>query len=147
MKKFNFNLEALYKLRKNVEKKRQSEVAEISAMYNREKDGKDNCIQKINDGINIVDNMEYNDEMLAMSIYLGEYIYALKSQISIHEENMSNINVELIKRQEVLQEATKQRRAVELLKEKKLLEYKKMMDKEEQVKLDEWKKEYIAYDF
>ena len=146
MKKFNFNLEPLYKLRKNIEKQRQAEVAEVSAEYNKERDGKDSCISKINDGIRIVDSIEDDNEMLTMSIYLGEYITALNSQISIHEDNMAEISVELRRRQEILQEASRQRRAVELLKEKKLLEYKKMMNKEEQAKLDEWKKEYVSSD-
>ena len=115
-------------------------------IYNKERDGKDDCISKINDGIRIVDSMEDNNEMLTMSIYLGEYISALNSQIAIHEDNMAEISVELRKRQEVLQEASRQRRAVELLKEKKLLEYKKLMNKEEQAKLDEWKKEYVSSD-
>ncbi|WP_295158624.1 flagellar FliJ family protein [uncultured Brachyspira sp.] len=146
MKRFVFNLEPLYKLRKNIEKQKQAEVAEVSALYNKERDGKDSCLIKISDGIRFVDNMENNDEMLNMSIYLGEYINALNSQIAIHENKMAEINIELVKRQEVLQEASRQRRAVELLKEKKLLEYKKLKNKEEQAKLDEWKKEYISSD-
>ncbi|MEI0489715.1 flagellar FliJ family protein [Brachyspira pulli] len=146
MKKFDFKLEPLYKLRKNIEKQRQAEVAEVSAEYNKERDGKENCLLKISDGIRIVDSMEDSEEMLNMSIYLGEYITALNSQIAIHEDNMAVISVELRKRQEILQEASKQRRAVEILKEKKLLEYKKLMNKEEQAKLDEWKKEYVASD-
>lgn len=146
MKKFDFKLEPLYKLRKNIEKQRQAEVAEVSAEYNKERDGKENCLLKISDGIRIVDSMEDSEEMLNMSIYLGEYITALNSQIAIHEDNMAVISVELRKRQEILQEASKQRRAIEILKEKKLLEYKKIMNKEEQAKLDEWKKEYVASD-
>lgn len=146
MKRFVFNLEPLYKLRKNIEKQKQAEVAEVSALYNKERDGKDSCLMKISDGIRFVDNMENDDEMLNMSIYLGEYINALNSQIAIHENKMAEINTELVKRQEVLQEASRQRRAVELLKEKKLLEYKKLKNKEEQAKLDEWKKEYISSD-
>ena len=146
MKRFNFNLEPLYKLRKNIEKKRQAEVAEVSAEYNKERDGKDSCLLKIDDGIKYVDSIENNDEMLSMSIYLGEYINALNCQIYIHEDNMAEISIELRKRQEILQEASRQRRAVELLKEKKLLEYKKMMNKEEQAKLDECKKEYVSSD-
>ena len=144
MKRFDFKLEPLYKLRKNIEKKKQAEVAEVSALYNKEKEGKDNCILKINDGIKIVDSIEDTSEMINMSIYLGEYMLALNSQMSIHDRNMSEIGIELRKRQNVLQEATRQRRAVEILKEKKLLEYKKLMNKEEQSKLDEWKNDYYV---
>ena len=125
MKRFDFKLEPLYKLRKNIEKKKQAEVAEVSALYNKEKEGKDNCILKINDGIKIVDSIEDTSEMINMSIYLGEYMLALNSQIAIHDRKMSEIGIELRKRQNVLQEATRQRRAVEILKEKKLLEYNK----------------------
>ncbi|ADK32055.1 flagellar FliJ family protein [Brachyspira pilosicoli] len=144
MKRFDFKLEPLYKLRKNIEKKKQAEVAEVSALYNKEKEGKDNCILKINDGIKIVDSIEDTSEMINMSIYLGEYMLALNSQIAIHDRKMSEIGIELRKRQNVLQEATRQRRAVEILKEKKLLEYKKLMNKEEQSKLDEWKNDYYV---
>lgn len=144
MKRFNFKLEPLYKLRKNIEKKKQAEVAEVSAQYNKEREGKDNCIFKIEDSIKIVDAIEDEKEMMNMSLYLGDYIMALNSQIGIHEDNMSIIGIELKKRQEILQEATKNRRAVEILKEKKLAEYKKLINKEEQSKLDEWKREYIS---
>lgn len=144
MKRFDFKLEPLYKLRKNIEKKKQAEVAEVSASYNKEKEGKDNCILKINDGIKIVDSIEDTSEMINMSIYLGEYMLALNSQMAIHDRKMSEIGIELRKRQNVLQEATRQRRAVEILKEKKLLEYKKLMNKEEQSKLDEWKNDYYV---
>lgn len=144
MKRFDFKLEPLYKLRKNIEKKKQAEVAEVSALYNKEKEGKDNCILKINDGIKIVDSIEDTSEMINMSIYLGEYMLALNSQMAIHDRKMSEIGIELRKRQNVLQETTRQRRAVEILKEKKLLEYKKLMNKEEQSKLDEWKNDYYV---
>lgn len=144
MKRFDFKLEPLYKLRKNIEKKKQAEVAEVSSLYNKEKEGKDNCILKINDGIKIVDSIEDTSEMINMSIYLGEYMLALNSQMAIHDRKMSEIGIELRKRQNVLQEATRQRRAVEILKEKKLLEYKKLMNKEEQSKLDEWKNDYYV---
>ena len=82
--------------------------------------------------------------MINMSIYLGEYMLALNSQIAIHDRKMSEIGIELRRRQNILQEATRQRRAVEILKEKKLLEYKKLMNKEEQSKLDEWKNDYYV---
>lgn len=144
MKRFNFKLEPLYRLRRNIEKKKQAEVAEVSAQYNKEREGKDNCIFKIEDSVKIVDAIEDEREMMNMSFYLGDYISALNSQIGIHEDNMSIIGIELKKRQEILQEATNNRRAVEILKEKKLAEYKKLINKEEQSKLDEWKSEYIS---
>ena len=144
MKRFDFKLEPLYKLRKNIEKKKQAEVADVSALYNKERESKDNCILKINDGIKIVDSIEDSSEMINMSIYFGEYMLALNSQIAIHDRKMSEIGIELRKRQDILQEATKQRRAVEILKEKKMLEYKKLMNKEEQSKLDEWKNDYYV---
>ena len=144
MKRFDFKLEPLYKLRKNIERQKQAEVAEVSAQYNKESEGKDNCIFKIEDSIKIVDAIEDEKEMINMSFYLGDYITALNSQIGLHEENMSIIGIELRHRQEILQEATNSRRAVEILKEKKLVEYKKLILKEEQYKLDEWKKEYIS---
>lgn len=144
MKAFKFNLESLYKLRQNIEKKRQAELAVISAKYNKEREAKDNCILKIKDSMIKIDSIEDSKEMLDMSLYIGDYIMALKSQMNIHEKNMDNIGVELRKRQLVLQEASKDRRAVELLKEKKFEEYRKQLHKDEQSKLDEWKEDYIA---
>ena len=144
MKKFDFKLDPLYKYRKNIEKEKQALVAEVSAEYNKEQAGIDNCIAKIHDGINIVDSIEENSEdYMSMALYLGDYISALNSQINIHQDNMAIIEVELKKRQEVLSEATRARRAVEILKEKKLLEHKKQNQKLEQANLDEWKREYV----
>lgn len=144
MKKFDFKLEPLYKYRKNIEKEKQALVAEVSAEYNKEQMGIDNCIAKINDSIHIVDSIEESsDDYMSMALYLGDYISALSSQIIIHQDNMATIEVELKKRQEVLSEATRARRAVEILKEKKLLEHKKQNQKLEQANLDDWKREYI----
>lgn len=144
MKTFKFNLEPLYKLRQNIEKKRQAELAKVSVKYNKEKEAKDGCIFKMKDSMEKIDSLEDINEMVNMSLYIGDYVMALRNQAKIHEKNMDTIGVELKKKQAILSEASKQRRAVELLKEKKFAEYKKELHKEEQAKLDEWKEDYAA---
>ena len=49
MKPFKFELESLLKLRMNIEKKKQADVALVSSKYNKEQLGKEVCLDKIKD--------------------------------------------------------------------------------------------------
>ncbi len=139
MKAFRFELESLLVFRKNIEKQKQADVALISSKYNKEQMGKENCLSKINDSIQKVDSIENKDDMIENFMFVNDYISSLGGQIRLHEDNMQVINVELKKKQKILAKASADLKAVEMLKDKKLAEYKKEVIKEEQKIFDEWK--------
>lgn len=142
MKAFKFNLEALYKYRKNIEKEKQAELAKVSSKYNKEKTEKEKCLSGIKHDILVFDNTQdkiENSDMVQMYMAVSDYIVGLRYKIKTHEEKMDKISVELREKQRILSKATTDRRAVEILKEKKLREHKIMMLKEEQKTMDEYK--------
>ncbi len=145
MKPFKFELESLLKLRMSVEKKKQADVVLVSSKYNKELFGKESCLDKIKDSSIYVDNIEDQNDMINSMMLVSEYVFSLKAQIKNHESSMTRISVELREKQRILMEASRDRRAVEILKEKKLALYKKETLIEEQKMLDEWKSEFKEF--
>jgi len=145
MKSFKFKLESLLKLRMNIEKKKQADVALVSSKYNKEQIGKEVCLDKIKDSSIYVDNIEDPSEMINTMMQVSDYVFSLKAQIRNHEESMYKISIELREKQRILVDASRDRRAVEILKEKKFALHKKETLKEEQKMLDEWKSEFKEF--
>lgn len=145
MKSFKFELESLLKLRMNIEKKKQADVALVSSKYNKEQLGKEGCLEKIKDSSVYVDNIEDQDEMINTMMKVSDYVVSLKAQINNHEESMRKISIELREKQRILVDASRDRRAVEILKEKKFALHKKETLKEEQKMLDEWKNQFKEF--
>lgn len=145
MKSFKFELESLLKLRGNIEKKRQAEVAIVSSKYNKEQMGKEACLNKIKESTVYIDDKLSESDVATSMILVSEYIFSLNAQIRSHEATMSKISVELREKQSILANASRDRRAVEILKEKKLALYKKEAIKEEQKMFDEWKNAFKEF--
>ena len=144
MKKFHFKLEALEKKRKQIEREKQSDLAKVSTLYNKEENYKSLCFETIKENISYSDNLDYtNEDDMNIIIQISESNFALHNRAEVHENNMNKIKPELIKRQKILAEASKQKRAVEILRERKYKEYKKYVLKEEQKILDDWSNEKI----
>ncbi len=140
MKKFVFKFEALEKKRAQIEKKRQGELSKVSALYNKEQVYKSQCLQTIKENIKYADNLDISDEdNMSIIMQTMNANFALRNRIKMHEGNMDKIKPELLKRQKILVEASKQKKAVEKLREKKYKEYKAYLLKEEQKNLDDYK--------
>lgn len=107
--------------------------------------GKENCLSKINDSISKVDSIENKYDMIEGFMFANDYISSLGGQIKLHENNMQVIDVELKKSQKILAKASADLKAVEMLKDKKIAEYKKEVIKEEQKIFDEWKNDNNPY--
>lgn len=141
MKKFYFKLDALCKMRAKEEKQFQTYLAQVSKVYNEEEQYKNQCVDTIAENIRFSDNLNYeNAEDVNIMMQISESNIALQSRIARHDDNLSKIKPELLRRQKLLAEASAKRRAVEILKEKKYKEYKKYLLKEEQKNLDEFTK-------
>lgn len=138
MKSFKFNLESVYKVRKNTEKKKIAELAKVSSVYNKEMISRDLCFDNIKKTENTLDNIDTNsEEFINNMLFNGEYISLMQKAIKEHENKMDSMRYELDTKQKALAKAAADRRAVELIKEKRFMEYKKECLKEEQKELDE----------
>lgn len=144
MKKFIFKLEALEKKRRHIERQKQADLAQVSALYNKEESYKTKCFDSIKENITYADALDYkNEDDINIIIQVSESNVALRNRIVSHEVNMDKIKPELLRKQKILAEASKQKRAVEILREHKYKEYKKYILKEEQKSLDEWSNDKI----
>ncbi len=139
MKKFHFKLEALERKRKQEERQKQLLLLPVSRLYNNEEDSKNQCLRTIEENAKFSNNLNYqNTDDINIMIQISDSNMALRQRIDIHNENLDKIKVELEKRQKVLAQASAQKRAVEILRERKYAEYKKYLRKEEQKELDEF---------
>ncbi len=139
MKKFYFKLDALERKRRQEEKQKQLLVLPVASLYNKEEESKNKCLRTIAENTKFSSNLDYeNAEDINIMIQISDSNFALRGRIDVHDENLGKIKVELEKRQKVLAEASAQRRAVEILRERKYQEYKKYVMKEEQKDLDEF---------
>lgn len=145
MKKFKFALDGYLKVRKIEERKKMTELAEV-----------------LNE-VNIYRNQqaEYKSKshelLLAQHKMLGEgkldptfqyranaYISALRKRSELAEEKIAGMSEELEKRQAALLEARKNRRVIEILKEKKAEEYKYQVSKLSVTEMDEFNQKIVS---
>lgn len=140
MKKFRFKLDALEKKRKHIEKEKQADLAKVSALYNREEALKELCLDSIKKNIRYIDSLDYKDEN-AMNILVQADMHseALRMKANNHKKEMDKIRVELVRRQKILLDASKDRRAVEILREHKYKAYMKEFRKHQQSVLDNFR--------
>lgn len=138
MKRFQFRLEKLLKLREREEEWKKQELAEVMGLYNKEEHGIHECMEGMKKNAEEVDALspeEYNTVIFASDNYNS----AMRAKIEGHKKQMRSLEPEIEKRRNALAEAVRNRRVVEIMKDKKIAEYKKELRKEEQAMLDEWR--------
>lgn len=136
MKKFKFPLEGYLKIKKIEEDRKMADLAHVIGKIEKEKDQINHYFQ----------NMEYYLEKkpsekninLHDTILMYEYLNQLSKKKRIAEKNINSFQDELKEKQIKANEARKNRRVIEILKEKKLNEYKYEMYKNENKELDEF---------
>ena len=90
MKKFHFKLEALEKKRKQIEREKQSDLAKVSTLYNKEENYKSLCFETIKENISYSDNLDYtNEDDMNIFIQISESNFALHNRAEVHENNMN----------------------------------------------------------
>ncbi|MEK6795845.1 MAG: flagellar export protein FliJ [Spirochaetota bacterium] len=136
MKRFRFRLEKLLTMRKNAEEARKNELAAVVSKYNREDLERAACFSRIKENAAVLDTMNIGD-ILSIVQNADMFAVALKKKAESHEKNMQTLSVDIRKKQVLVAEAMRQRRAVELLREKAMREYRKEIRGEEQKILDD----------
>lgn len=137
MKKFNFRLEQVLKIRAQQEKVVQREFAIVQANYQK-------TVKALRDLFdlrkNTIDDLKkISGSSFDQRAYLVHmrFVEKLNIDIDIQRINVQKAEVELSKKRKDLLEAVKKRKIIEKLKEKKLEEYAYEANSEEQKNLDE----------
>ncbi|MBI4979017.1 MAG: hypothetical protein HZC28_16175 [Spirochaetes bacterium] len=131
MKRFVFSLEKVLTARKNIEDVKKNELGRVVGAYNREEAMREDCKRKMHQNAADLDARSVED-VLTLIQNADMFNQALKRKAELHAENMQKLTAEIREKQAVLAEARKQRRIVELLREKKFKEYRRDMKREEQ---------------
>ena len=139
MKKFKFKLEGFLKLRHIEEQKKMAELASVIGRVESEKNEISNYFDesrrllreealKARDG---VFDMQYSRALM-------NYFYVLEKKRKVAERNIEELQQELLQKQQEANFARRNRRVIELVKEKKQREHQKQVLDEENKMLDEF---------
>lgn len=123
-------------MRKNAEEACKNDLAAVVGKYNREDQERAACFRRVRENAAVLDTMNIAD-ILTVVQNADMFAVALKKKAESHEKNMQTLSVEIRKKQALVAEAMKARRAVELLREKAVREYRKDIRDEEQRRLDD----------
>jgi len=136
MKRFSFKLQKLLEFRQTTEERLITELAAIDAEYQRQtrrlmeiKSQEQSCRESLKEKLGLGNCEEIKETSLYL-IELGERVKAQKHLILKIEESRR------AKMEEILQ-ASKERKALEQLKDQKRVEHRKETEREEQVFLDD----------
>lgn len=134
---FNFRLQKVLDYRKQLEEKRILEFADTKKRLDCEKETLKKLKRERADLISRLEKMGENKLSAAdASIYLS-YISHIKDEENDGEDIVCQIGKELKEKRAKLVDASKKKRILEILKEKKLKEYKVSLISREQKELDE----------
>lgn len=138
MKRFRFTLSALLLVREKEETERKNALARALGEYNRESELREACLRKRRDNAEKADLLS-PDDLVATYPIIEMTNKALLEEARMHAAIMKSMEAEIAARREALARAMKNRKVVELEKERQLKEYKRYREREEQKALDEWR--------
>lgn len=140
MKKFEFKLQSLLKLREIEEQHKLAELAGVVSRYQENiaamekfKSESKHLLNRESQRLQQEQTLDF-DYMRSVSRYLG----MLRMKRNSAEKNLEGIAGELAKKQEEVAKYRTRRRAIEILKEKRIAEHKYEANREQQNQLDEF---------
>lgn len=136
MKKFQFKLEKLLRLREWQEEEEKNALAKVIGKYNAEEQAIADYQRRLEENSAKVDNLPEEDA-IALLDNITMFESALRAGIETHRKNMASLEKDIEKARISLAEAVKQRRVVEIVKEKQMEAYKKELLLEEQKNIDD----------
>ncbi|MBU8849543.1 MAG: flagellar export protein FliJ [Desulfobacterales bacterium] len=134
---FNFNLQPVLDYRKQLEEKLMLEFAEIKRLFNCEKETLKKLKKERAGLIFQLRKMGENRLSAADASNYLSYITRIKDDENHREKIICKIEKELKEKRSELVDASKKKRILEILKEKKLKEYRLSLISREQKELDE----------
>lgn len=133
MKKFKFKLERVFQYREIVKQEKKRELTIAQNKLNTEKEILSELEKQA-----LINHIEQDKPMLAAQVYLiGAYARRLKEEILKQGIKIVEAELEVEKALKNYIEAAKDHKALEVLKQKRLQDYREYIDKEEGKFLDE----------
>ncbi len=137
MNRFVFKLEPLYDYRQRLEEASQREFSEALMLLEEEERKLVDLQRAYIKGCEDLDRLkEEGGQAEELGMY-GAYFFGLKRHISEQEKIIADARAEFEARRAHLEEATKDKKVVETLKERSYSTYMKALDKEEQKENDD----------
>lgn len=137
MKKFRFQLDTLLELRKRKEEKIKLHLAE----KNRQVMEAQKEVNRIHDELKNLQNSEKHrrgtSESITMLRHSVSYRFKLREDLLRAGQKMEDLRAEAVKVRKTLVTATKDRRAIEIVRERRLQEWKKEYSAKEQGFIDD----------
>ncbi len=136
MKKFKFKLEKILQIKKMKEDLKFAELASSIQLKNKYE-------SFIHQGNEVISNFRNkntstNKENVAQMGQFYNYLQTINQRTSIYKRKLNEISQELNPHLEDLQQLKKERKSLEILKEKEQEKHKKQLEKEEVKELDEF---------
>ncbi len=137
MKKFLFSLETLLKHRENVEQREKDEFSRLSYRYQIELQHRDSLVSKRRETMQdlILKYSDNTDRQELTWFYL--YLDRLDFEIAESEKRLSKMQAEIKAQKEIVIEASRKRKILSSMKDKKEKEYLLAVEKQEQKDVDE----------
>ncbi len=121
MKKFKFRLQKLLDIREAAEKGAKNELAEVMSIQNRERQKQDELRDSIDrHRSHFRERLIKGDFTPKEAIFFEKYVNISQRAIELSDERILQLEPEVIRRRGKVIEASKERKTVEKLKEKKL---------------------------
>jgi flagellar FliJ protein len=137
MKRFEFQLESVLMVRRQLEKQKQIELARVlKSVAEEEECLEDACgaLEDARDSLRVSESGAIDiDAVRVQRVYIG----ALRKRIADIAHHISELETELATRRNDVVKASKDRKVLERLKDKRFAEYRYTMDRAEQATLDE----------
>lgn len=137
MKKFIFNLETLLKYREDIEQKERDELSRLFYKYQLELNNRDALAARRQE--TMVELAKKQAEKVAQKelIWFFLYLDRLSHEREECEKRISRLDLEIQAQKQVVIEASKKRKTLASMKNKKAKEYAAAVEKQEQKDVDE----------
>lgn len=137
LKKQIFGLEQVLNYRREVEKLQKIQYADAKRSYERAEERLRHDEQHVSVvGQEFVSRQEQGISALEMQLY-SDYFIRKKDDLIVQRLEVDGLNTQVNNERDILLEASKDKKILELLKEKKVADHKKMLANKEQAFLDE----------
>ena len=140
MKKFEFKLQALLKIKEIEEKKKLAELAEVVSRYQKNVDEINKFDVESSHLLSEESSRLKSEKTLDFQYMrsLSRYLDLLRNRRNNAQKNLDKMSSELSSKQKEVAGYRVRRRAIEILKEKQLFEYNQKLNRESTAQFDEF---------
>lgn len=137
MKKFNFRLQRVLDIKNTIEQVKKRDFDEANAVLTKEKKLLKGVTARRVEYAGKVNDFKKINKMPEFIVLYYNYLISLSQRQLFHNKKISMATAEVEKRRTILLTAVRERKAIELVKEKKIEEYNLEVNLDEQNQLDE----------